>query len=159
MKEKREFPIIKHLNSASETREFAADFARLLKKGDLILFTGEIGTGKTTFIQALAKEIGISETVTSPTFVLHTLYETKKLTLSHVDIYRLNTDEEIESIGFEDYYDDAVTVVEWADRYSGFTPPYIILHFEYGIKDEERLLSILPNGGDWAKRLEPIARN
>ena len=73
--------------------------------------------------------------------------------LSHVDLYRLNTDVEVESFGFEDYYDTAVTVVEWADRYSNFQAPYIALHFEYGTMENERVLTILPNGGDWPTRL------
>ena len=73
-----------------------------------------------------------------------------------MDLYRLNNDDEVENIGFEEYYDTAVTVVEWADRYSGFEPPYIELHFEYGLHENERIVSILSNGGDWNKRLNNI---
>ena len=67
--------IEKHLESVSDTADVAANLAKILRTGDLLLFTGEIGAGKTTFIQALAKNLGITEPVTSPTFVLHTLYE------------------------------------------------------------------------------------
>lgn len=146
-------PIVKTMNSAEDTAELASALADILKQGDILLFTGEIGTGKTTFIQALAKKLGIKELVTSPTFVIHMLRDSGRVPLSHVDLYRLNSDDEVESIGFEDYYDSAITVVEWADRYSGFEPPYMELHFEYGSHENERKISIVPNGGDWKKRL------
>ena len=146
-------PIIKTMNSVEDTEKLASEFAEILEKGDILLFTGEIGTGKTTFIQALAKNLGIKELVTSPTFVIHMLRDSGRIPLSHVDLYRLNNDDEVENIGFEEYYDEAITVVEWADRYSGFEPPYIELHFEYGAHEDERIVTILPNGGDWNKRL------
>lgn len=149
-------PIVKRMNSVEDTVILASKFAEILEKGDILLFTGEIGTGKTTFIQALAKNLGIEELVTSPTFVIHMLRESGRIPLSHVDLYRLNSDDEVESIGFEEYYDTAITVVEWADRYSGFEPPYIELHFEYGLHENERIVSILINGGDWNKRINNI---
>ena len=149
-------PIVKKMNSIEDTTKLASEIAEILRKGDILLFTGEIGTGKTTFIQALAKNLGIKELVTSPTFVIHMLRNSGRIPLSHVDLYRLNNDAEVENIGFEEYYDDAITVVEWADRYSGFEPPYIELHFEYGVHENERIVSILPNGEDWNKRLNNI---
>ena len=141
--------IEKHLESVSDTADVAANLAKILRTGDLLLFTGEIGAGKTTFIQALAKNLGITEPVTSPTFVLHTLYESGRILLSHVDLYRLSLNAEVESIGFEDYLDTAVTVVEWADRYSNFESPNLVLHFEYGSSQNERILPIPPCGGEW----------
>lgn len=147
-------PIVKVMKSVEDTVELASEFAEILEKGDLLLFTGEIGAGKTTFIQALAKNLGIKELVTSPTFVIHMLRESGRIPLSHVDLYRLNNDNEVESIGFEEYYDSAVTVVEWANRYSGFEAPYVELHFEYGEHETERIVSIYPNGGDWDKRIK-----
>lgn len=153
MSEKMQFGYVKTMNSVKDTAGLASEFAEILEKGDILLFTGEIGTGKTTFIQALAKRLGIKELVTSPTFVIHMLRDSGRIPLSHVDLYRLNNDDEVESIGFEEYYDTAITVIEWADRYSGFEPPYLELHFEYGLHDNERIVSIIPNGGDWDKRL------
>lgn len=149
-------PIVKTLNSVEDTAQLATKFSEILEQGDILLFTGEIGTGKTTFIQALAKGLGIKELVTSPTFVIHMLRDSGRIQLSHVDLYRLNNDDEVENIGFEEYYDTSITVVEWADRYSGFEPPYIELHFEYGALESERIVSILPNGEDWSKRLNNI---
>lgn len=146
-------PVVKQLNSLEDTKALASELARILEKGDILLFTGEIGAGKTTFIQALAEALGVKERVTSPTFVIHMLRDSGRIPLSHVDLYRLNSDAEVEGIGFEDYYDEAVTVIEWADRYSGFRPPYVELHFDYGEQECERIVSIFPNGEEWRKRL------
>ena len=148
--------VVKHLSSVAETAAIAASLANVLKEGDLLLFTGEIGAGKTTFIKAMSENLGITENVTSPTFVLHTLYESGRILLSHVDLYRLETDAEVESIGYEDYMDDAVTAIEWADRYSCFQAPYLLLHFDYGKSENERTLTITPNGGDWTTRLSSL---
>ncbi len=145
--------LIWELLSLKDTAAAAAALAEIVREGDLLLFTGKIGAGKTTFIQDFARSLGITEPVTSPTFVLHTLYESGNITLSHVDLYRLETDAEAEGIGWEDYADDAVTVIEWADRYSKFREPYLHLHFDYGEEENSRLLTISPCGGDWANRL------
>lgn len=152
-------PIVKKMNSVEDSIELASNLADILEKGDILLFTGEIGAGKTTFIQALAKKLGIKELVTSPTFVIHMLRDSGRIPLSHVDLYRLNNDDEVESIGFEEYFDSAITAVEWADRYSRFEPPYIELHFEYGSHENERIVSIYPNGGDWNNRLNGVGIN
>ena len=149
-------PIVTIMNSVEDTAKLASELAEILEIGDILLFTGEIGAGKTTFIQDLAKNLGIKELVTSPTFVIHTIRDSGRIPLSHVDLYRLNNDAEVESIGFEEYYDTAITAVEWADRYSGFEPPYLELYFEYGSHENERKVSIFPNGGNWNQRLKNI---
>ena len=149
-------PYVIELKSTEETAELAQKLSSILQEGDLLLFTGEIGTGKTTFIKSLAAGLGIKETVTSPTFVIHAIRESGRIPLSHVDLYRLDSDAEVENIGFEEYYDTAVTVVEWADRYSGFQEPFLDLYFQYGEGEDDRTLSIGANGGNWDSRLKTI---
>lgn len=153
----QEKTFVKTLRSVEETRRLATALAGILEQGDVLLFTGEIGAGKTTFIQALAQGLGVKEPVTSPTFVIHALRESGRIPLSHVDLYRLNSDAEVENIGFEEYFEEAVTVIEWADRYRGFAPPYLSLHFAYGEGENERVVSICPVGGNWGRRLEVFA--
>ena len=152
MKRNNELSIVKRLPSVSETEAVAKSLATLLREGDLLLLTGAIGAGKTTFIQFLAKYLGVKENVTSPSFVLHTIYESGRVPLSHVDLYRLNSDAEVENLGFEDFYDTSITVVEWADRYSCFLPPYLRLDFEYGETENERILTLTTIGKEWSAR-------
>lgn len=153
------FSIVKRLNSVGACRGTASALAEIVEPGDLLLFTGEIGAGKTTFIQALADGLGVREPVTSPSFVLHALYQSGRVPFSHVDLYRLDREADVENIGFQDYYDSAVTAVEWADRYSGFDPPFVRLHFAYGGGAEERVLTITPAGRDWEARLSALFGN
>lgn len=110
--------------SAEETRLAGAEFARLLKGGDLVLLSGDLGSGKTTFAQGIARGLGTSATVQSPTFTLVAEYGSGStgLELVHMDLYRLETQGEVASAGLDEYLDrpDSVTVVEWPERYPGF---------------------------------------
>lgn len=142
------------LSSVAETRDVAARLADVLEVGDLLLMTGGIGSGKTTFVQALAEALGVRERVTSPSFVLQAVYESGRISLSHVDLYRLDNDIEIEGVGFEEYLDTSVTAVEWAERYTQFRPPYLILQFAFGPREGDRVLNIVPQGADWFERLK-----
>ena len=109
-------------NSATETKKFAQRFAKTLKRSDILCFIGELGSGKTTFIQGLAKGLGVRNMPTSPTFVLLTQYR-GKLPLYHFDLYRLNNTDEIRNLGYEEFfYSDGVTVVEWAEKLRELTP-------------------------------------
>lgn len=102
----------KEVHSLEETNQLGIRLANLLESGDNLTFEGDLGVGKTTFIQALAKGLGISRTVNSPTFTIMKQYE-GKLPLNHLDVYRLeNSDEDL---GWDEiFYGDAVTVIEWA---------------------------------------------
>lgn len=100
------------VQSLDETNQLAQKLANLLEPGDNITFEGDLGAGKTTFTQALAKGLGITRTVNSPTFTIMKQYE-GRLPLNHLDVYRL--EESDEDLGWEEiFYGDAVTVVEWA---------------------------------------------
>jgi tRNA threonylcarbamoyladenosine biosynthesis protein TsaE len=145
--------VVKYLSSVAATRDAAGRLAQVLRPGDLVLLTGGIGSGKTTFVQALAKGLDVRDRVTSPSFVLHAVYESGRVPLSHVDLYRLETAEEVEGIGFEEDLDVAVTVVEWADRYIGFETPYLVVALDLGPREDDRMLTMTPEGGDWPERL------
>ena len=94
-----------------------------LKGGEIIVLTGELGAGKTTFTQGIAMGLGVKERVTSPSFALIHVHE-GRLKLVHCDFYRLNSSEEIESLGFYDYIDPQnVIVIEWGERYLDHLPP------------------------------------
>lgn len=144
------------LSSPEETAATAKRVADVLTKGDLILLTGGIGSGKTTFVQALGAALGIEETITSPSFVIQELYEAGRLPLSHVDLYRLGTREEIEEVGWEEYLDSGVTVIEWADRYAHFPIPYLCMDFSLGPGEYDRLVTVSATGGDWRERVLQI---
>ncbi|HKL94494.1 MAG TPA: tRNA (adenosine(37)-N6)-threonylcarbamoyltransferase complex ATPase subunit type 1 TsaE [Clostridia bacterium] len=101
-------------NSLADTVRFANFIAENLFGGEVILLNGELGAGKTTFTKGLARALGITEEVTSPTFTLLNVYESGRLPLYHMDMYRIESAEELYETGIEDYLSkDGITVIEW----------------------------------------------
>ncbi len=101
--------------SYEDTARIAAEFAAVLKGGEFIAMYGDLGAGKTAFVQGLAKALGITRHVTSPTFTIVNEYE-GRLPLYHFDVYRIASPDEMYEIGYEDYIkSDGVCVVEWAE--------------------------------------------
>ena len=106
-----------------DTFALAADVAKTLRAGDVILLHGELGAGKTTFTKGLAKELGIEETVTSPTFNYVKEYQGGRLPLFHFDMYRVSDADEVYELGLEEYfYRGGVVVVEW-NKFDGIERP------------------------------------
>lgn len=105
------------LPQLKDTEQFAKQVASRVEGGDVIALVGPLGAGKTTFIQSFAKSLGVKSAVKSPTFTVMQTHPFKKLTLCHVDAYRIKDDAELAAIGLYDYLgqSNAVTVIEWAD--------------------------------------------
>ncbi|MCI0526863.1 MAG: tRNA (adenosine(37)-N6)-threonylcarbamoyltransferase complex ATPase subunit type 1 TsaE [Nitrospira sp.] len=110
--------------SIHETQAFGEKLGRLLNGGELICLEGELGTGKTSLVQGIAMGMGIaSGHVNSPTFTLHHEHQ-GRISLHHLDLYRIEQPEELEKLGLLDLLDDhqGVVIIEWADRSRGFLP-------------------------------------
>ena len=115
-------------NNLAETEQLAYDFANLLNGGEVVTLSGDLGAGKTTFTQFLAKAFGIKEAVTSPTFTLMNSYDGDKLKLYHFDMYRIDDIDEIIETGLLEYFGkrDAVCMIEWAENIKQVLPKNII---------------------------------
>ena len=108
--------------SYDDTRVIAKEIADTLKGGEFIAMYGDLGAGKTAFVQGLAKALGITSHVTSPTFTIVNEYE-GRLPLYHFDVYRIADPDEMYEIGYDDYIDsDGVCVVEWAELIEDLFP-------------------------------------
>ncbi len=106
----------------AETLEIAASLARNFTPGTVVALTGDLGAGKTVFVRGVARSLGASDRVTSPTFVLIHEYR-GEIPLYHMDLYRLNSKREILAIGVEDYfYSDGISLVEWAEKLEDLLP-------------------------------------
>lgn len=102
--------------SAAETEALGEKLARRLRGGEVIAFTGDLGAGKTAFTRGLARGLGITDRVTSPTFTIVNEYEGGRLPLFHFDMYRLSCSDELYDIGWEDYLArGGVCAVEWSE--------------------------------------------
>lgn len=101
-------------HSSEETKRVAADLAKTLHGGEVIALEGELGAGKTTFAQGLCEALGVTDTVTSPTFAIMNVYQ-GRLRVVHLDLYRLKSTREIAMLGLEEFLGapDTVTLIEW----------------------------------------------
>lgn len=120
--------------SENETFEFAKNFAKKLKGGEVIGLIGDLGAGKTVFTKGLAEGLGIKDNVSSPTFVVMKIYSTqnpksKIQNLIHIDAYRLESENDLKNIGLDEYLnnDDCVIIVEWVDRIKKTLPKNLVL--------------------------------
>lgn len=136
-------------HNPSDTKKIAAHLAANFKGGEIIGLIGNLGAGKTNFVQGLAEYLGVEDTVNSPTFVLMKPYPTKnkkcKL-LVHIDCYRLNNPEELLALGVGEYFNDlkCLTVIEWADKIKSVLPVKTLwLQLERGKKETERIITVL----------------
>ena len=130
-----------------KTAEIAKKFSKILKKGDVVFFHGEIGTGKTTFIRYLInnfqkkKDLKLTE-VTSPTFNLVNEYDVGDFLIQHYDLFRLKNINETKNIGLLENYKEILTLVEWPERIEKKPINTIDLIFEYGEGVEKKFLTI-----------------
>ncbi|MEK7619607.1 MAG: tRNA (adenosine(37)-N6)-threonylcarbamoyltransferase complex ATPase subunit type 1 TsaE [Patescibacteria group bacterium] len=114
-------------DSDAATQNIAAEFALTLKGGEVIALYGDLGAGKTTFVKGLAKALGVTEVVTSPTFVLMNVYRAHSKQISrlvHIDCYRLERAGQLAEIGGDEYFgnSDTVVAIEWPERVNTVLP-------------------------------------
>lgn len=119
--------MIVNVSSLEQTKSLAIEFANSLKVGDIVLLSGDLGAGKTTFTQFVFKHLGVSGVVNSPTFAVLKTYDANGVTLNHFDTYRINTAEAIEC-GFDEIISakDGITFIEWSENINELLPPNCI---------------------------------
>lgn len=136
-------------HSEEETREFARTAAEKLKAGDVILFTGEMGAGKTAFTKGLGDYFEVTEPVTSPTFALVHEYP-GKVTIFHFDLYRITSYDDLYAIGFFDYLDrDGIIAAEWSENIPGLENELDNVIKIDITKPDENSRRIVVRGGDF----------
>ena len=114
-------------NSAGETFEFGQKIGREAKPGQIYTLDGDLGTGKTVFTQGVASGLGITEPVNSPTFTIIQEYEGGRMPFYHFDVYRIGDIEEMEEIGYDDYFfGEGVCLIEWAQLIEEILPQSVI---------------------------------
>ena len=137
-------PVQSHITSSpEETRQVAADLAARLQPGSVLALHGDLGAGKTCFVQGLAAALGVGRPVTSPTYTLVSEYAAR-LRLVHIDLYRLRGPAEALGMGLEEYLgSDGVAAIEWAERAGALLPARTIhVRIEAGERSDERTITI-----------------
>ena len=132
------------LKNETDTRTLGAKLAAQMKPDQVYALIGDLGTGKTTLAKAVARGLGVTETLTSPTFTIVQEYETGRLPLYHFDVYRVNDEDELFEVGLEDYFHKGgVCLIEWADLIEDLlSEGTVTVRLAYGEEEGERICSI-----------------
>lgn len=130
-------------NSVEYTEQIAQYFGGTLNGGEVVLLRGEMGAGKTHFVKGLALGLGITDTITSPTFALHNRYF-GRLTLNHFDFYRVDDPIEAEMLGLDEFFYDknGVSAIEWSQNVAYLLPKHCITVTIDKLTDNSRLITI-----------------
>lgn len=131
-------------NNESETKLFAKNLASKLKIGDIIVLSGELGSGKTKFTEGILSYFNLENEISSPTFTIVNQYNTSSFPIYHFDVYRLEDCDEFLEIGGEEYFDKGVCIIEWGEIIKDSIPnDFIEIQFSRDEQDEnKRVLNI-----------------
>ena len=143
--------------SEEDTMEIAENLESEKFPGMVICLDGELGSGKTVFVKGFAKALGLTETITSPTFSLVKEYPDGEMPLYHMDVYRL--DGKVEELGIEEYFTKGgITIIEWADMIEEYLPAKRLdIRIKSSEEDEDkRIITIIPHGSKYEELCEAI---
>lgn len=143
--------------SVEDTKDLAAALAAMAEPGDVVLLVGDLGAGKTAFAQGFGRALGVTDQITSPTFVLLRIH-TGRMVLLHADVYRLHSVAEIEELGLPELLDvGGVALIEWGDMAApALAPNYLEVSLAHGAGTEERVIALRAVGEAWSRRLYRI---
>lgn len=135
-------------NSSEDTLNIAKKIAGIMKKGDTIVLTGELGAGKTKFVEGFLSYYNLEDEISSPTFNIVNEYTYKDINIYHFDVYRLEDQDEFYEIGGDEYFEKGICLIEWGETLEDVLPQnYIQIIFSKDDKDEnKRYLEFISNG-------------
>lgn len=126
-------------NSENETKLIGKKFAERLKKGDVVVLTGDLGSGKTKFTEGVLQYFELEDEISSPTFTIVNEYENKNGTIYHFDVYRLEDEDEFYAIGGEEYFQKGICLIEWGEMIKNALPnKYIHVTFSRNLDEENK---------------------
>lgn len=131
-------------NSCSDTMNLAKKIASRLTNGDVIVLSGDLGSGKTKFAEGFLSYFGLENEISSPTFTIVNEYNKDNINIYHFDVYRLSSSDEFYAIGGEQYFENGICLIEWGEIINDALPNnYIHISFERNLEDEnKRVLKI-----------------
>ncbi len=144
------------VNNLQDTEKIGKIISRCLEKGTVLCLGGDLGAGKTAITQFIAKEFGVKEYITSPTFNIIKEYE-GRLPFYHMDVYRIESEDDMYDLGYDEYiYSEGVTVIEWSENIRGILPDERIDIKIDRIDDNKRIMTIEGNGVVYEKITEEL---
>jgi tRNA threonylcarbamoyladenosine biosynthesis protein TsaE len=145
-------------SGTAETAAFAARLARDLRAGNIILFEGPLGVGKTFLVKSLSHALGSTDLVTSPTFAIANFYSAPACRIIHIDAYRIKNVGEYNDLGLDDYFQTSIVLVEWGNLLADRYPEALIVRLEFTDRAEnERKLVISSGNKSWTPLLDALS--
>ena len=144
-------------NSEFQTKEYAKKLAENLKCGDVLVLSGELGAGKTKFVEGLLNYFDLQDEISSPTYTIVNEYKNDKINIYHFDLYRLGDIYEFENIGGEEYFSKGICIFEWGELIEDILPDEY-LHIELKYKDMSREMILNPVGEKYEKIVEELTK-
>ena len=143
-------------NNTSETLRLGKSLSKLLTKGDIVVLSGELGSGKTKFVEGFLQNYGLENEISSPTFNIVNEYSSSDTSIYHFDVYRLEDSDEFYAIGGEEYFEKGICLIEWGELIADVLPKdyiHITIHkdsidensriFEFKTEDNSKYIDIL----------------
>ena len=145
--------------SVNSTKELGKKFAQFLKKGDVIVLTGDLGAGKTMFVSGFLSFYGKENEAASPTFTIVNEHDLSKgLKLFHFDVYRLDFEEEFTALGGEEFFDNGICIIEWGEKIKNLLPKeYLKINIEKDTANNDlRKISFIPHGEKYENLVKEV---
>ena len=145
-------------NSENDTKKLAKVFAQMLKKGDILILSGELGSGKTKFTEGFLSYFNLENEISSPTFTIVNEYKKDNINIYHFDVYRLEDSSEFYEIGGEEYFDNGICIIEWGELIRDvLQKDYIEIDFSRSEENENsRILNVLSVGNKYDKLINEL---
>lgn len=148
-------------SSENDTKELAKKFASKLNKGDILVLSGDLGSGKTKFTEGFLSYFGLEDEISSPTFTIVNEYKKNDINIYHFDVYRLEDSSEFYAIGGEEYFENGICIIEWGELIEDALPKeYIKIDFSRDLNNENsRTLNIKSIGQKYDEKLSFLDKN
>ena len=146
--------------SEKDTKDFAKKFAKFLNKKDIIVLSGDLGSGKTKFTEGILSFFGLENEISSPTFTIVNEYKKNNINIYHFDVYRLESSLEFYEIGGDEYFGNGISIIEWGELIEDALPKnYIKIIFEKNDANEnERILKIESIGNKYDDLIDNLEK-
>lgn len=140
-----------------ETQQLAAALSQMLIPGDVVILNGPLAAGKTFFVQALARALGSEDYISSPTYTIANIYKVRTGSFLHMDVYRLESIEAFRDLGLDEYFEEAITLIEWGQKVADDFEEYLLIDIAFvGQEDTRRQFTFTPVGTGWQQRLSEL---
>ncbi len=145
-------------NSENDTMTLAYNLASKLHNGDIVVLSGDLGSGKTKFTEGFLSYFGLEDEISSPTFTIVNEYQKNSTNIYHFDVYRLSSSDEFYAIGGEQYFENGICIIEWGEQIKDVLPKeYLHIMFERDLEHEsKRVLNIQPYGEKYQKLIKEL---